>query len=111
MAEKERLIKTFKCTNCGSNRRVVREVADEEVAKGKFGEDLPVGSHQNLIAIFDPRKPCISCPVLMVIRDICAECGTEYVCEVRRTIGQPQAMMPPGALGDGRPKHFPFSTG
>ncbi len=94
MAESEKgLVKTFRCKHCGSEKRIIQDIKNEEVKKGKVGADIPMGSQQRLVVVFDPSKSAIICPVVVLIFDVCAECGSEQVREVRYTTGQPQAML------------------
>ena len=88
----------FDCPECGDKGRIVGAVKDEEVAKGKFDSKLPCGSKQVMIPVFDPRKPTLICPVVLIVYDVCATCGFEAPREVHYTTGQPRAMMaaPPG---------------
>ena len=95
MAEQKKPL-FFDCQNCGSKNRVVGAVKDEEVIKGKFREGIPVGSRQATIAIFDPQKTVLSCPVVKIIYDVCAKCGFESAREVHYGMGQPQMVRPGG---------------
>lgn len=80
----------FDCPNCGDKRKVIGAVRDEEVAKGKFRENVPLGSGQKVTVVFDPQKPALSCPVVKIIYDVCAKCGFESPREVHYGTGQPQ---------------------
>lgn len=96
----------FKCHNCGSDERIVCSVKEEEVAKGKFNPNIPVAMEQRIIAVFDPTKPTLTCPVLLILRDVCRKCGTDYIYRVERKEGQPQLVSGPQAGQKGMPPQF-----
>jgi len=110
------VLKTFVCPNCGSGKRIIDGIKDEEVASGKVDKELVVGSAVRHLAVFDPKKASglLRCPVIVIVQDICAECGTEYICYIGKTEGRPQIGPPPGmppGQGINLPPGFPMGRG
>ena len=109
MGDLEFPIKFLSCPYCGGTRRLIESVKAEEVEKGKCGEDMPMGSTTKGLAVYDPRKPALSAPQVILLYDICVEqdCGREYLVEVRKTDvplttqmkGMPGQMPPPPGGG------------
>lgn len=106
MAKEEELqfpIEFDKCPVCGSTRRLVALVTDEEIEKGNIKKEtkgkIPFLSGR--AAIFDPTAlKLISipshCPVLVGYFDICLECGTLYCTKIEKHIGHVQVERKPG---------------
>lgn len=96
----------FRCPMCKARTRVIEEVKKELVERGKFNESTPVGSRQTVVGVFDPLKPGLSCPLILIIWDICAKCGTEYICRIERKEGQVSMMAPQGQKMPKLPYNF-----
>jgi len=94
----------FKCPCCGSEERIIRKVADEEVKKGKMLLTTKVSCFQLASAISE-ALPLLNLPVpiLLSLFDICAKCGCFYPFEVQKTRGMTKTA-PPGASS---PMRFP----
>lgn len=73
-----------KCPACGSERRVAEMVGDEEVEKKKVSPQIQMAMISNNVAIADPARAMLSAPVLTVLYDVCADCGTLYAKYVGR---------------------------
>jgi len=94
----------FKCPCCGSEERITRKVADEEVKKGKIRSNTKVSCFQLASAISE-AQPLLNLPVLILVHlfDVCAKCGCFYPFEIQKTMGMTKAA-PPGASS---PMRFP----
>ncbi len=76
-----------KCPLCGCKKRVLESVGGEEMKKGKVGKDMIFSTTQPIaLALVDPRKTVISALTLTVFRDICVDCGHEYVVCIRHKV-------------------------
>ena len=85
-----------KCPYCGSKRRIVNGVLDEQKAKGLASKNLKAGMLVCQNPIVDPQRVALSVPVLMPLIDACYDCGALYVIEVNKIIGTPQVVKPCG---------------
>jgi len=97
--------KTYPCPRCGSTKRWVEELFKEESEKGKTAGDIPFGMSMAQVPIMDPRKPQISAPLLIVLSDICMDCGQEYICRVDLKPSVP--VMPKSAMQQGHHRPLP----
>lgn len=83
---------------CGTNERIVGQVWQEEVEKGKVRREIHPSCNTHHVAVADPaRPPTLTVPILVFLEDVCAKCGTRYIYRVELTQGQP-AMGPPGKI-------------
>lgn len=88
--------KTYdKCPVCGSKRRIVNGVMDEQKAKGLASPDLKSAMMMAQNPIVDPSRIALSIPVLLPLIDACYDCGALYVIEVNKVMGTPQMGPPP----------------
>ena len=97
----------FKCPKCGSERRIVETVMNQEKEKGKVNPNAFGCSRQTNIIVADPTKITISVPALIVFYDICFDCGTEYCFRVDLTTATPQMRTQQGPPMDMRRFGFP----
>ena len=95
------------CPHCGSKRRFVNSIADEQRQKGLFGDDV-VGVFGTSGALLDPKKMSkmvigTKIPAFDATLDICIDCGTVYAVRLIRSeamlqvqMGKSKFQMPPG---------------
>jgi hypothetical protein len=91
------------CPNCGSTRRIIESIGNEEKALHKIQESLQVGVQFGAMAITDPNSPAARVPVVNPRFDICYDCGTFYCVFVEKQIAQTQIAMPGQGPFGGRP--------
>jgi len=83
---KEKYPLTFKkCPACGHEETVADQVATEERAKGRMGDDFHPCLMESTMVIADPRKlplllnvPIVKVPVIRIMLDVCTSCGCVY---------------------------------
>lgn len=90
------------CPACGSERRVVEMIRDQEVEKKKVSPQIKMAAQAVTVPVYDPTRPMLSAPVITAVLDICADCGCYYA---RFVDVQDQVLqMKPGAMpGQPRP--------
>ncbi len=70
--------KRFNC-ECGSSRRIAETIINDEKKKGIISEGFPAGTEAKNILVLDPSKPLLRATTIIVLKDICADCGREYI--------------------------------
>ena len=100
MEEKElQFPMNFDCPNCGSKRRIIEIIGNEEKAKGRIGQDVSTCLMPLRNAVIDPRKPPLfTFPVIAVRLDVCADCGTVYASFINREQGSMVPGKPPKGI-------------
>lgn len=105
MANGDVLAEFDKCPNCGSDRRLLKELAQEAKEKGLVSEDF---KPQPLVMATPPLRNPLKPPIIgmkysnaIILFDVCLECGTLYAFRILRGLieafpasGQP--VIPPG---------------
>lgn len=101
-----------KCPWCGSEQRMMGELAKEMVEQGLLSEGVDAGTHEVGGPIIDPTKAgqmlAVSYrPGMYALRDTCIGCGREITVKIERRptevrLGMPQGagrtQMPPGSM-------------
>ena len=84
-----------KCPACGSEKKIIETALNEELIKPTSQK---TALHVFAVALIDQFSVLtrVTVPILMVLIDACAECGTIYVTRIDKTIGAPQSG-PPGS--------------
>ncbi len=95
MAE-QHIIKTFACPHCGSIETVTQIAMEPLIESGKIAKGTPVSAQKIMVPLLPVEKITgLTATVLVIERDYCAECGTEYTIRVS-TVEAPIQMKPPG---------------
>jgi len=84
-----------KCPACGSEKKIIETALNEELIKPTSQK---TALHVFAVALIDQLSVLtrVTVPILMILTDACAECGTIYVTRIDKTIGAPQSG-PPGS--------------
>ena len=102
MTEENKFPMVFdKCPSCGSTKRVVGPIADEEKAQGRISPELHGSCRTGVSQVFDGQKVmslgiAVKVPTLFFLHDICANCGLEHIVRIER---KEQPAMIPGIVG------------
>ena len=67
-----------KCPVCGSESRVAGTIIQEEISKGKVGNNVIGATTIMQTALVDPTKSMLTAPILTALIDICTNCGALY---------------------------------
>ena len=103
MANETHLIKTFSCPHCGGITTITQVAAEALIASGKIADGNALSAHKIMIPILPIEKITgLTATVLLIERDYCAECGTEYTVRAT-TIEAPIQMGRPGMGPPGGP--------
>lgn len=74
------------CPICHAHGLVVKPEVDQEKEKGKIPDERVPCCEEKVLPIIDYSGPRISAPVLFIYKDICANCGYEYVTFIKRRV-------------------------
>ena len=85
-----------KCPCCGSKRRLVNGVLDEQKTKGFASQKMKGVLFALKSPVVDPSRIALTIPVLLPLIDACYDCGALYVVEVNKAIGHAEMMQRPG---------------
>jgi len=100
MANETHLIKTFSCPHCGGITTITQLAAEPLVTSGKIPEGTSLSAQKIVLPLLPLEKITgLTAMVLLIERDYCADCGTEYTIRVS-TIEAPIQMgrqPPPGS--------------
>ena len=88
LGEIEVLFSRDKCPLCGSEHAVYKDTVAQEVAAGRFSQemaDMGVGTISAGLVI-DPTKNVLTAPQISIVKDVCLnpDCGAEYVSKIIR---------------------------
>lgn len=105
MVTKTKLIKEFKCPNCGRSETIVGLALKEVIERGLCKEDTPYSMIKQIIPLIPPASAPLLVPSIIIHQDVCAHCGTLY-CTKAETMDSPRevfmpAMMPKSPLPPG----------
>ena len=79
------------CPNCGSANRLSKVVGDGLKADGRALESTIYTLHAQNINFADLRKQGLTMPIIQLVFDVCADCGTYWVIGVGYVEAMPQA--------------------
>ena len=113
VGEREVLFQRTRCQDCGSEHFVFKETTDQETKLGHFTESMAVQGvgliTQGLVV--DPTKSVLTAPQIMIIEDVCLDCGLRQVILVTRTRVQVSIKMMPPQGGPQPGYGFPRTRG
>lgn len=88
-------IRTFKCPNCGGEGFFEDHKVEWALA-GKIRSAVTVGSNMTITQVVDKGVAVLSAPTVRAMEDICTDCGTRFVRELKLTDTPVQVIMPRG---------------
>jgi hypothetical protein len=100
-----------KCPVCGSTRRVANEVRKREVAKGKIRPEANFAIGVYRCAITDPARNVLTCPLIISMLDVCANCGAVWSPMTQCTEQSVTQERPPLTRPPQGNRHTPFFSG
>ena len=76
--EKPNTTNFTKCPVCWSEKRIAKEVGEQQVEKGNLPKGLHAFMFQHQSVIAGAPGTWISAPVILSFYDVCKDCGTVY---------------------------------
>lgn len=73
-----KVIKRFKCPNCGESETVTGIAVQEQINKGKIKPNTSYALRKELKPLIPIEQAMLTVPIIAVNWDICANCGTLY---------------------------------
>ena len=74
-----KVLREFKCWNCGADETVVGIATEELIKKGKVKEGAIYASRIVPLPLLPPETAILTVPTMIKYWDICAKCGVEYI--------------------------------
>jgi len=79
--KKREQARVFKCPQCGGDGYYQSRHASWVLA-GKIRQQITVGCAIHRAPVFDQGLPVLTAPEITLIKDVCEQCGAEFVREI-----------------------------
>ncbi len=101
------------CPICNGTKTIANLAYDEEIASGN--KKIPIDTFKGMsvqpVLLVAPESAGLSIPALIVFKDICASCGTEWCTRIeKQNLPVTGIMRPPGNTRSPM-GNFPFNKG